>query len=168
MGKIRHFKFKEMRRLLITLVFAAGFFATALAQDYRTAIGVRAGYPAGITLKHFMSSRTAFEGLFTTRYGGLAITGLLEAHQQAFDVENLNWYYGFGAHVGFYDDNRNRSWGDSGVDYTVFGIDGILGIEYRFTEIPFNIGIDWKPAFNIIGYTDFYGDAFALSLRFIF
>lgn len=156
-----------MKRLIIVVIIVAGMAVSASAQDYRTAIGVRAGYPAGITLKHFMSGKTAFEGLFTTRWGGLAVTGLFEAHAQAFDVGNLNWYYGFGAHVGFFDANRNRYWGDDGRDYTVVGVDGILGIEYRFTEIPIVLGVDWKPSFDILGYTDFYGDGIALSVRFV-
>ena len=57
------------------------------------------------------------------------------------------------------------------VSYThlsVIGIDGILGMEYNIQEIPFNISLDWKPAFNLIGYTGFWGDEIALSIRFIF
>src|SRR5450759_676759 len=65
------------------------------------------------------------------------------------DVAHLNWYYGGGAHIGFYNGNYVY-WGNNGTTYTIIGIDGILGIEYTFSEIPINIGIDWKPALNLL------------------
>jgi hypothetical protein len=57
-------------------------------------------------------------------------------------------------------------WSSNNNAYTVIGIGGILGLEYNFNEIPINISIDWKPAFNIIGHTSFWGDG-AFSIRFI-
>jgi hypothetical protein len=80
----------------------------------------------------------------------------------------LRWYFGFGGHVGFWNGDYTRGWGDPGVGYTVIGIDGILGLEYSFSEVPINIGIDWKPAYNLSGYTGFWGDGGALSVRYIF
>jgi len=50
----------------------------------------------------------------------------------------------------------------------VIGIDGILGLEYNFKEIPFNIGIDWKPMIDLGGSSGFYGDGGAISIRYIF
>ena len=84
----------------------------------------------------------------------------------AFGVDHLNWYYGGGAHIGFW--NGNSSWGERDRAYTIIGIDGIIGIEYNFTEAPINIGLDWKPAINLTGYTGFWGDGGALSVRYIF
>ena len=78
----------------------------------------------------------------------------------------MNWYAGFGAHIGFWDGNNTR-WGDD-RSYTVIGLDGILGLEYNFTEIPVNFSIDWKPSFNLVGYSGFWGDGGALSIRYIF
>ncbi|HAX94627.1 MAG TPA: hypothetical protein DCY25_11950, partial [Bacteroidales bacterium] len=74
-----------------------------------------------------------------------------------------------GGHIGFWNgDNTYDRWGDAGTNYTVIGIDGILGIEYNFEEVPINIGLDWKPAFNLTGYSGFWGDGGALSIRYIF
>jgi hypothetical protein len=50
----------------------------------------------------------------------------------------------------------------------VIGIDGIIGLEYVFRDIPINIGLDWKPALNIIGNTSFWPDKGAVSIRYIF
>jgi hypothetical protein len=141
--------------------------ALANAQDYKTGIGLRGGLYNGLTLKHFIGERTALEGLLSTRWGGFEITGLYEIHNRAFDVDRLNWYYGLGAHVGFYNGNKT-SWGNANTNYTVVGVDGILGLEYNFKEVPINISIDWKPAFNLIGYSHFFGDGGAFSIRYIF
>ncbi len=155
-----------MRRSLISFMIAMAMLSLANAQDYNTGIGLRAGFSSGLTIKHFTSQSIALEGLLTTRWQGFDITGLYEVHNQAFDVKRLNWYYGGGAHLGFYNGSY-AYWGDNGRAYTVIGIDGILGLEYNFDEIPVNIGIDWKPALNLIGYTGFWSEG-AISIRYIF
>jgi hypothetical protein len=157
-----------MRKYILTIIFAIAFVAVSSAQDYRTGIGLRAGYPVGLSVKHFVSSNTALEGILASQWRGFLITGLFEAHKRLADVNNLNWYYGFGAHVGFFNENADRYWGEPGTAYTVVGIDGILGIEYNFEDIPVNLSLDWKPAFNLTGYTGFWGDGGALSIRYIF
>jgi len=141
--------------LILIAVFSITLFAGA--QDYNNGIGIRGGYYNGLTFKHFISSGSALEGLLFSSVGrgGFELTGLYEKHKNAFDVDRLNWYYGGGAHIGFYDMN-------------VVGIDFILGIEYNISEIPVNIGLDWKPSFDIIGDSQFWGDGAALSIRYIF
>ncbi len=137
------------------------------AQDYNTGIGLRAGYTNGITIKHFVSSKTALEGIISSRWRGVQITGLYEYQSHFNNADRLNWFIGFGGHIGFWD-GQHVKWGDSGTNYTVVGLDGILGMEYNFREVPINIGIDWKPSFNIFGYRGFWGDGGALSIRYIF
>jgi hypothetical protein len=156
-----------MKNIILTLSLAICLVAVVNAQDYKTGIGLRGGLYNGLTIKHFISQTSALEGLISTRWSGFELTGLFEIHNQAFDVERLNWYYGAGAHVGSYNGD-NTNWGNSGTSYIVIGIDGILGIEYNFKEIPVNIGLDWKPALNLIGYSHFFGDGGALSVRYIF
>jgi hypothetical protein len=155
-----------MKRVLLTLLLTISIVTFVSAQDYKTGVGLRGGLGYGITLKHFLGEKAAVEGLLSTRWGGFEITGLYEIHNPAFEVEHLNWYYGGGAHIGFW--NGNSSWGTTGTSYTVIGVDGIIGIEYSFSEVPLNIGADWKPAINLSGYKGFWGDTFALSIRYIF
>jgi hypothetical protein len=155
-----------MKRFVLTMILTATIGIILNAQDYKTGLGLRFGDGAGFTVKHFMTSRTAIEGLLFSQWHGFDITGLYEIHGQAFDVDNLQWYYGFGAHIGFYDGDYVK-WGEPGSAYNVFGIDGIIGIEYSFTEAPINIGLDLKPELNLIGYTGFWMD-FGLSVRYIF
>jgi hypothetical protein len=39
----------------------------AIGQEYKTGIGIRAGFSSGVTIKYFESRKAAFEGLLTTR-----------------------------------------------------------------------------------------------------
>jgi hypothetical protein len=156
-----------MKRLILTFILIIFVVSFANAQDYRTGIGLRGGFSNGLTVKHFLTGKTAVEGILSTRWRGFDVTGLYEIHNQAFNTERLNWYFGFGGHVGFWNGDY-ANWGEPGISYIIVGIDGILGIEYNFKEVPINIGLDWKPAFNLIGYTGFWGDGGALSIRYIF
>jgi len=156
-----------MKKLGFTVLLAMFLSISVSAQDYNTGIGVRGGFANGLTIKHFIGSKVAIEGIIATRWRGLELTGLVEFHNVAFNTERLKWYYGFGGHVGMWN-GRYTKWGHPDNSYTVVGIDGILGLEYSFNEIPFNIGIDWKPAFNFVGYSGFWADGGAISFRYIF
>lgn len=156
-----------MKKLFFILIIACFASFNSNAQDYTTGIGLRGGWGTGLTIKHFMSSNAAVEGILDSRWHGLSITGLYEIHNQAFDTKRLNWYYGVGGHIGFWNGDYYRDYnGNNNV--TVIGVDGILGLEYNFKEIPFNIGIDWKPVINLTGSSGFYGDGGAISIRYIF
>jgi len=156
-----------MRKIVMTLVILVSMISLSKAQDYNTGIGLRGGFAGGVTLKHFISSDAALEGIISSRWQGLVITGLYEKHAQAFDVSGLNWFYGAGAHIGFWDGN-NVKWADDDRSYTVLGLDGIIGLEYNIQEIPFNISVDWKPSLNIVGHSGFWADGGALSVRYVF
>lgn len=129
----------------------------ASAQDYRFAIGVRLSNATptlnnSITGKYFITDRSAVEGLvsFGSRFG---IGGLLEIYKP-FNVQGLSWFYGGGAYVGF--ENSN----------TYLGPTGILGIDYKFPNVPLNLSVDWKPELDIIPDINFVPDAVAFSVRF--
>jgi hypothetical protein len=152
-----------MRKIFFSLILVIGIAAIANAQDYNNGIGLRGGYENwGLSFKHFISKNNAFEGFLYGAPHGFNITGLYEIHNKAFDVDQLNWYFGFGAHVGTFDNTETDN-----SDF-VLGPDGIIGIEYSFTEAPINIGLDWNPYFNILGDPGFKPSGFAISIRYIF
>ncbi|HAQ18010.1 MAG TPA: hypothetical protein DCR40_02105 [Prolixibacteraceae bacterium] len=156
-----------MKKLMFILLIALLFGFESKAQDYYTGIGLRAGWGTGLTVKHFLGEKAAVEGILDSRWRGFSLTGLFEIHNQAFEVDRLNWYYGFGGHIGFWN-GKNVGWADNHDNYTVIGIDGILGLEYNFDFMPINLSIDWKPALNLVGASGFWGDGGALSIRYIF
>ncbi|HYW97041.1 MAG TPA: hypothetical protein VE870_15715 [Bacteroidales bacterium] len=146
------------------------FFTTACAsaqRDYETGIGLRAGVSYGLTVKHFMSERSAWEGILTTRWEGFLLTGLYELHQDVFNTTNFNFFYGVGGHLGsWHGDVGPHDWFHDGNQHLAIGVDGILGLEYTFDEVPFSISIDWKPSFNIAEHTVFLADEAGLSIRY--
>jgi len=156
-----------MKKLLLTLAFGVFVFSLVSAQDYNTGIGFRGGLVNGLTVKHFLNQKGAVEVLLATRYKGFEITGLYEIHNPLANTGNLKWYYGVGGHVGFYNGD-NTNWDDDEGSYTSLGIDLVLGLEYSFEKVPVNLSLDWKPEFNLFGYSRFIGDGLALSVRFIF
>lgn len=157
-----------MKRILFIIIGIIMSFSAMAEKDYNTSIGARAAPAGGITVKHFISSSSAIEGILSTRWRGFNLTGLYEKHQNAFNTEDLNFFYGAGAHVGFWEGYDDHPWFDDRNDHTVIGIDGIIGLEYTFDEIPFCVSLDWKPAFNITSYSGFWGDEIGFSLRFTF
>ncbi|MDQ1296118.1 MAG: hypothetical protein QG611_96 [Bacteroidota bacterium] len=151
-----------MKKIVITLVLVIFVLSFANAQDYKTAVGLRGGWGYGLTIKHFLGEKSAVEGLLSGRWAGFDVTGLYEIHNPAFDVDRLKWFYGGGAHLGLYGSSYV---GGTGV---IIGVDGILGLDYSFSEFPINLSVDWKPAFNIVGYSHFYPDGGAFSIRYTF
>lgn len=160
-------------------------------SGYKTGIGLRGGgYSSGLTIKHFLSGKNgvALEGLVTTEYKahGLRLTLLGEKHKSISGAKSLQFYYGAGFHAGSYqgryyfedvryynnrkDDDyfRSRRYYTDETSYLAIGADLILGLEYKLEELPFVVGVDYKPYFEVFnGYTGFYNDA-AVSLRFTF
>jgi hypothetical protein len=156
-----------MKKIFITLFIVFSLISVSKAQDYNTGIGLRAGYYNGLTIKHFIRTNTALEGIFTSRWRGLRVTGLYEKEYSIANADGLNWYFGGGAHIGFWNGDY-VNWGETGSQYTVVGLDAILGLEYNFREVPLNLSLDWKPAFNFVGYSGAWADGGALSIRYIF
>lgn len=153
-------------KLLLIIAITILFSSQLKSQGYTNALGLRGGLSQGATFKHFVSRTDAVEGILAMRWNGFYITGLYERHLDALDVDRLYFLYGGGAHIGFWDGSNNRDWFDEPRSYTILGIDGIIGLEYVFYEIPFNLSLDWKPAFNLIGITNFWGSELALSFRY--
>lgn len=157
-----------MKKVIICLTFMLSVLALK-AQDFTTAVGIRGGVSQGLTLKHFVGGKTAFDIIVGTYSRGMHAVVLYEIHHHSiFDVPNLSLFYGFGGHVGFFDRTRVTHWGTYDTDNVmVIGADLVLGIEYTFDEIPINVGIDIKPALNIIPSINYWQGG-ALYLRYVF
>lgn len=155
-----------MKKLLFIFILAVGMAAAASGQDYKTALGLRAGLPYGLTVKHFLNNTNALEGIVAgTRYGGFVITGLYESVHWTGEYPGLNWFFGGGAHIGSWDDDPDFADSETGG---VFGLDAILGLEYTFDEIPLNLSLDILPTFNLVGSNNWGGINGGLSIRYVF
>ncbi len=141
-------------KLLITAILF--LFASRLhAQDYKWAAGLKfGGYENGISGKYFIDQRQSLEGLIGFRNHGVVFTGLYELnHTAVFDVPELKFYYGFGAHIGSAGQGIYRTF--NGVDryydrqQLLLGLDGIVGLEYIIPETPIAISLDLNPRVEV-------------------
>jgi hypothetical protein len=48
-----------------------------------------------------------------------------------------------------------------------FGIDGVLGLDYKIKGAPLNLSIDWQPSFNFVGYS-YFSNWGGLAIRYTF
>lgn len=161
-----------MKKLFFTIAIMFTI-SVAYSQSYKSAIGLRLGYPASISFKTFVSEKGAFEGFVGFRRWSYVsytnIGAMYQVHNAFPNVEGLAWYYGGGATVYFwnYDDDFFVNDDYNGLN---FGIMGVLGLDYKFANAPVNLSLDWVPTF-VIGdayYNGFRGDAGALSVRYTF
>ncbi|MTI29566.1 hypothetical protein [Xanthovirga aplysinae] len=161
---------KSKTLLIVAFLLLGATFVQA--QDYKTGLGVRLGPSSGVTVKHFMTPDIALEGILDTRSQGFLLTGLYEIQAPAFNEPGFSWFYGLGGHIGVWGDSGNYPWIDEDEfhdgSYLALGVDGIIGIEYTFSEAPINIGLNWKPALNLYRSVDVWGDGVGLTLRYAF
>ena len=155
-----------MKFLASSILILFLFSSSVKAQDnigsheYKTALGVKF-YPGAVSLKHFIKPKAALEGLGYFWNRGFRVTGLYEFHNDINGVEGLKWYVGPGAHVGFY--NSKHGGGSS------FGVDGVIGLDYKIREAPINLSVDWQPSIEFNGaYDGFSGNWGGLAIRYVF
>ena len=146
--------------IFLITVTATAQSSSANSSSYRTALGVKVWDGGGISLKHFFDNRHAGEliGYFWSH--GVRFTGLYEIHGDITGATGLRWYIGPGAHIGFYDTRHG--------DGAFIGIDGVIGLDYKFSGAPINISLDWQPSFEFGDGRGFYGSWGGLGIRYTF
>jgi opacity protein-like surface antigen len=160
-----------MKKLVFTAILIIGSLYSASAQDISEhAIGIRTGDNDGfgyaISYQRKMKDINRFEVDLGFRdnknFDAWKLTGL---YQWVWNIDGgFNWYAGFGAGIGTYNNKFNND--DDGL---FVNADGNIGIEYNF-EIPLLISIDFRPEFGIInGFGDNDLDLdIALGIRYQF
>ncbi len=156
-----------MKKILLIPVLAFLLSFTSNAQDYKTSLGLRAGVPVGLTVKHFLNETNAVEGILASKWRGFVVTGLYEFEKWTGEYPALNWYWGAGAHLGVWNEGYNPRL-EIAYSGPVIGIDGVIGLEYTFDEFPLNLSLDLLPTINLIGSTGWGGINGALSVRYVF
>lgn len=155
-----------MKKLLV--IFGLIFiFSTAclISKNYNNAIGVRGLFDGGITYKQFVDNSKAFEVILSGGDKWFGLTGFYQWHN-ATHAKQLEWYYGVGAHAIFLEDNKNTPWKRNTDTDLVLGLDGIVGLEYAFKEVPFVVSLDWNPTLNLIGDTGVWLSRGSVSIRY--
>jgi hypothetical protein len=156
-----------MKKIGLAAIFMIGLFLTSFGQEYKTAIGIKGGFPyyGSLDIKHYFGSAAGEFRLGGGRYD-FFIQGLYERNFGISD--GLEWYWGLGGHLGFWNYGYNKGFYHDNKYYdsgAYFGVDGVLGLEYTFSEIPLNLAIDAGPAINVFPFVRGYFGA-AIAARF--
>lgn len=159
-----------MKKSLFIALLAIGLSSiNSNAQNYKTALGVRLSSAAAninnsISFKQFITEKTAIEALFS--FGDpIALGALIEFHKPLAS-EGLSYYYGAGGYISFvktFDPVKQRNETDPN-----FGGQGVIGLDYKFSNIPLNISLDWKPELNLVSDINFEPAAIGFTARFTF
>lgn len=166
---------KKIFLLLLTIGFFAlsqqEIKAQALGTDYENAVGGRFGVANGITFKHFLNENSAIDVIMNFRskknsYSVFKLYGLYEIYNPISNAPGLKWYYGAGGGIGSYtfkykDDRKDEK-------DIALSVDGVLGLDYKFNDVPINVSFDWKPSFELSPDQGLGFDGFGLSIRFAF
>lgn len=131
--------------IVLIILMAVNAFSQSMGRTYKTALGVKF-YPASISIKHFTTDKVALEGLGYFWNYGFRLTGLYEIHGDINGAPGLKWYIGPGAHIGVWNDNYKDQYDND--DEVYFGIDGVVGLDFKFNNAPINMSVDIQPHFN--------------------
>lgn len=148
-----------MKKLTFLTLLSVFIFCSTAGAQYTHQVGVRLGssdqvVATGFTYRYHFNNNRAIEGILNLQ-NPVSAAALYEIFKPIAAVQNLSWYYGGGAFVGF-----------KGVDN--LGITGIAGVDYQFSEVPINLSIDWKPELTVISDVRFRASTVAVSVRFSF
>lgn len=143
-----------MKKLLLIVAVVIASFSSIDAQE----LGVRFGDVSG--------GNVAIDGIFSlgqfsrihadVSFGnGVGIDALWDFLYRPIGGEAFNWYLGVGAYTVI-------------NDHFQLGIPFEAGLEYRFNTVPIVLGIDYRPALEIVEETTFHSSSFGFNVRWNF
>ena len=158
---------KTCSLFILVVGFSMLFLSNSLAQNYKTAVGARIGYPLTLSGKYFIDESIAVEANLGLRafsgYSWIALSAAGLKHKPLDVLDGLNWYYGAGLSVYFWRFDQINTLSSS----SSLGLQGYVGLDYTFKKSPINITLDWTPTFFIKSFTPGLGTRFGgLGIRY--
>ncbi|MEN8115925.1 MAG: hypothetical protein ABFS16_03040 [Bacteroidota bacterium] len=164
-----------MKQILITIILCISAFSLS-AQGFSKAIGIRGGMAPGFEYRFYADDANSYKLLLGTRDQGIQLHALKEIHQ--YDLfsftDQLVFFYGAGMHAGYQRWEEvyvrdNTRWYDTRTAF-IAGLDGLVGLEYMFYEVPISIGVEAKPYFDFLGREMFNIELFdfAFTVKYLF
>jgi hypothetical protein len=153
--------------LLFSMLLVLALSGGLKAQNYKSAIGLRLGVPLAVSYKFFVTEPGAIELYAGYRHYAFGYTyfslgGMYEHHFPISSVDGLAWYVGGGASVWFFNYDFVTDESATGI-----GINGIIGLDYKFANAPINLSVDWGPTFQVSGYGNGFAAGYgALAVRY--
>lgn len=130
---------------------------TSFSQEYEKSLGLRFGVTTGLTYKKFLDKSRAMEATLSTRQQGFQLTAIRMSHELSLYQysQHIYFMYGYGGHIGYYRDSEFSAFFlptplkfKNKVMAPAMGIDGYIGFEYRFDNLPLALVVDYKPYFG--------------------
>ena len=148
-----------MKKIAVLLTILSLTAVTGLsAQNYNWAIGVRGGVTAsGITVRHNFDPVNSIEGMLDFAQG-FNVYALYERNVPVI-ASGFNFYYGAGVNIGSWDHHEGKF---------TFGINGIVGLEYKVASITQAFSLDYKPNQNVIGKNGLHAAALGVGIKVTF
>ena len=170
-----------MKKVILSIAVLASFLlitnrskaqsGSQYSPDYTTALGVKFGpYESGFSIKYFANPSTSLEGIVGFNDHGVVVTGLYELNLPAFNVPGLKFYYGAGGHIGAEGAGQYDVLGNNRVydnTHLLFGIDGVLELDYRIPQTPIAVSVDLDPRVELAT-GPFFDVGPALGLKYTF
>ena len=149
------------------------------AQDYKNAARLSFGNYWGASFKRMFSQEDGVMANVQLGENSMVISGLRVFHKPAFPESSSQWFlaYGFGAHMAYRTKIKNRNFFRPFAPPIIHegnfispGLDGYIGLEYRFLKYPFTISGDFMPNFEFFGpgYFRLNMNTISLSAAFVF
>lgn len=147
------------------IALLAVFSFSAYAQDYQKAVGLRLGYPLGLTYKQFTSATNGFEviadlDIFSNGVTKIFGSGYYLWQKPISQVQGLSWFAGPGVSAGMFLWKGGDAWFNAAIA-------GLGGVEYKFADLPLAISADFNPRFYFMHSSGFYAGG-AVSVRYTF
>jgi hypothetical protein len=168
-----------MKKTLL-LIITCTIICSSVVSGQSQQVGLRAGFRGGIFYQVTSKAGNAelgYHALLSFNNHGLQLTGLriIYGAQLSEISPDLYLSWGYGAHLGFENNYRERYLGEI-YSYRerqfnpVAGVDGWGSLEYRFREVPLNISLNIKPYVELSfpSFVRFMPADLGLSVSYVF
>jgi hypothetical protein len=158
---------KNLKYIFLLLSFGFIFqSAISNAQSENTnQIGIRLGGFSGISFRHFGNQGVGVEADLTAGYHSDWVMLEVLAEKQIALGDGFTFDFGGG---GFFANDHDYPHNEDPYDWRpTVGIEGMIGFDYYFNDVPLNVGLDLRPRFSLIEEPYWPWDA-GISLHYIF
>lgn len=153
-----------MNRFAILLLITISTLAVCLPARSQTKVfgmGVIVGEPTGLSLKGWLSKRTAWDaGVAWSFSKGTSLhlhaDYLIHSFSEIEDQPRMPVYYGIGGRI------KTSSKEDGRI-----GVRGVIGLEYLFRELPMDVFVEFAPILDLAPATELGMNA-GLGMRYFF
>lgn len=148
-------------------------------QDYKNLVSFKTSYTTGFSYKRLLENESALSAHVDFKDSGIALSGFRSFHKLAFPNKSYKFFlhYGYGAHLRYFKKQSTlnlfkplRPTINYYGNFFGIGIDGLIGLEYRFLKYPFVASCDFNPNLEVGGprYIKLYASQVFLAIGYTF